>query len=59
MDRGSGDGEEMGAEASGMESGARLGHPHSWVQLWLYHALALLHKQFVSPPLLEPQFIPL
>lgn len=49
----------MGAEASGMESGARLGHPHSWVQLWLYHALALLHKQFVSPPLLEPQFIPL
>lgn len=28
-DHGSGDGEETGAEASGMESGARLGHPPS------------------------------
>lgn len=39
--RGFGDGEETGAEASGMESGARLGHPHSSVQIRLHHAPAL------------------
>lgn len=50
MDRGSGEGEETGAEISGMKSGARLGHPHSWVQIRLYYAPALVREQLSSPP---------